>query len=44
MRNLMSRGMRMPQGGRMQGLRDMLQKLRQQKKQRLDRYDLSAAS
>ena len=42
MRNLMSRGMKMPQGGYRQGLRDMLKKLREQKKQRLDRYDLSS--
>ncbi len=42
MRNLMSRGMKMPQGGYRQGLRDMLKKLREQKKQRLERYDLSS--
>ena len=40
MRNLMSRGMKMPNGGYRQGLRDMLRKLREQKKERLDRYDL----
>ncbi len=42
MRNLMSRGMKVPQGGYMQGLRDMLRKLRDQKKQRLERFDLSS--
>src|SRR4029453_18951013 len=42
MRNLMSRGMRMPQGGYMQGLRDMLKQLREQKKKRLERFDLSS--
>ena len=31
MRNLMSRGMQMPQGGYMQGLRDMLKQLRDRK-------------
>ncbi len=42
MRNLMSRGMRVPQGGYLQGLRDMLKQLREQKKQRLERFDLSS--
>src|SRR4030095_9699567 len=42
MRNLMSRGMRVPQGGYMQGLRDMLKQLREQKKKRLERFDLSS--
>src|SRR5882672_4296508 len=42
MRNLLSRGMRMPQGGYRQGLRDMMRKLREQKKERLERYDLSS--
>ncbi len=40
LRNLMQRGMRNQQGDRMQGLRDLLQKLRQQRRQRLDQYDL----
>src|SRR5690606_41745404 len=40
LRNLMQRGMRSPQGDRMQGLRDLLQKLRQMRRQRLDQYDL----
>jgi len=42
MRNMLSRGMKIPQGGSMQGLRDMLRKMRQQKKQQLERYDLSS--
>ena len=40
LRNLMQRGMRSPQGDRMQGLRDLLQQLRQERRQRLDRFDL----
>ena len=40
MRNLMQRGMRNQQGDRSQGLRDLLQQLRQQRRQRLDQYDL----
>ena len=40
LRNLMQRGMRTPQGGRMQGLRDLLQQLRQQRRQKLDQFDL----
>ena len=40
LRNLMQRGMRNPQGDRMQGLRDLLQQLRQQRRQRLDQFDL----
>ena len=36
LRNLMQRGMRNPQGDRMQGLRDLLQQLRQQRRQRLE--------
>ena len=42
MRNLMSRGMQIPQGGYMQGLRDMLRKLREKKQQQLERFDLSS--
>lgn len=42
MRNLMSRGMQMPQGGYMQGLRDMLKQLRDRKRQRLEQFDLSS--
>ena len=40
MRNLLQRGMRSPQGDRMQGLRDLLQRLRQQRREQLDRFDL----
>ncbi len=42
MRNLMSRGMQVPEGGYMQGLRDMLKQLRDQKRQRLEQFDLSS--
>src|SRR3972149_9800566 len=43
LRNLLQRGMRNPQGDRTQGLRDLLQQLRQQRRQTLDRYNLSSA-
>ena len=42
MRNLMSRGMQIPQGSHLQGLRDMLKALRDKKRERLARYDLSS--
>jgi uncharacterized protein with von Willebrand factor type A (vWA) domain len=42
MRNLMSRGMQIPKGGYMQGLRDMLKKLRDQKRARLEQFNLSS--
>jgi len=42
LRNLMQRGMRNPAGQRMQGLRDLLQQLRQQRRQQLDRFDLNS--
>ncbi|MDE0365040.1 MAG: hypothetical protein OXP09_05640 [Gammaproteobacteria bacterium] len=42
MRNLVSRGMQIPQGGYLQGLRDMLKELRDRKRERLRRYDLSS--
>lgn len=42
LRNLLQRGMRNPMGDRMQGLRDLLQQLRQQRRQQLDRFDLSS--
>ena len=42
MRNLISRGMPIPQGGYLQGLRDMLKELRDRKRERLQRYDLSS--
>ena len=40
LRNLMQRGMRTPQGDRTQGLRDLLQQLRQERRQRLDQFDM----
>jgi uncharacterized protein with von Willebrand factor type A (vWA) domain len=43
LRNLLQRGMRNPLGQRLQGLRDLLHQLRQQRRQSLDRYDLSSA-
>jgi len=42
LRNLMQRGMRNPMGDRTQGLRDLLQKLRQQRRDQLDRFDMSS--
>src|SRR3990167_6011009 len=42
MRNLLQRGMRPNMGNRMQGLRDLLQQLRQQRRNTLDRYNLSS--
>ncbi|MGB4862636.1 MAG: hypothetical protein WBO97_09265 [Tepidiformaceae bacterium] len=42
LRNLMQRGMKNPAGDRMQGLRDLLQQLRQQRRQQLDKFDLSS--
>ena len=42
LRNLLQRGMRGPMGQRMQGLRDLLQRLRQNRRQMLDRYNLSS--
>ena len=42
LRNLLQRGMRNPMGQRMQGLRDLLQQLRQKRRAQLDKYDLSS--
>ena len=42
MRNLMSRGMQMPDGGHMAGLRDMIRQLREQKQQQLKRFNLDS--
>jgi uncharacterized protein with von Willebrand factor type A (vWA) domain len=42
MRNLLQRGMRNPMGNRLQGLRDLLQQLRQQRRNTLDRFNLSS--
>ena len=43
LRNLMQRGLRDEAGDRAQGLRDLLQQLRQQRRQTLDRFNLSSA-
>src|SRR6187401_3325479 len=43
LRNLMQRGMRNQAGDRTQGLRDLLQQLRQQRRQTLDKFNLSSA-
>jgi len=40
LRNMMQRGMQTPQEGQTQGLRDLLQQLRQQRRERLDRFDM----
>ena len=40
LRNLLQRGMRNPMGDRTQGLRDLLQQLRQQRRQQLDNQGL----
>jgi uncharacterized protein with von Willebrand factor type A (vWA) domain len=42
MRNLMSRGMQIPEGGYMQGLRDMIRQLKEQKQRQLKRYNLDS--
>src|SRR3954454_4254738 len=42
MRNLLQRGMRGQTGNRLQGLRDLLQQLRQQRRNTLDRFNLSS--
>jgi len=42
LRNMLQRGMRNPGMQRTQGLRDILQQLRQQRRQTLDRFDLSS--
>ncbi|MCH7511127.1 MAG: hypothetical protein IIB19_02060 [Chloroflexi bacterium] len=43
LRNLLQRGMRDPMGQRLQGLRDLLQQLRQQRRSTLDQYNLGSA-
>ena len=43
LRNLLQRGMRNPLGQRMDGLRDLLQQLRQQRRSTLDQYNLGSA-
>ena len=42
LRNMMQRGVKSPMGNRTQGLRDLLQQLRQQRRQTLDNFDLSS--
>ena len=42
MRNLLSRGMQLPEGGSLQGLRDMIRQLKQQKQRQLERYNLDS--
>ena len=42
LRNMMQRGVKSPTGNRTQGLRDLLQQLRQQRRQTLDNFDLSS--
>ncbi|MCH8814593.1 MAG: VWA domain-containing protein [Chloroflexi bacterium] len=42
LRNLLQRGMRNPLGMRMEGLRDLLQQLRQQRRQKLDQFNLGS--
>ncbi|MGQ9571664.1 MAG: VWA domain-containing protein [Dehalococcoidia bacterium] len=43
LRSLLQRGMRTPLGQRLQGLRQLLQQLRQQRRNTLDHYDLRSA-
>jgi uncharacterized protein with von Willebrand factor type A (vWA) domain len=43
LRRLFQRGAQDPQGGRMPGLQDLLKRLRQERQQRLDQYDLGSA-
>ena len=42
LRNMMQRGVRTPDGDRTDGMRDLLQRLRQQRRQQLERFDLSS--
>ncbi len=42
LRNMLQRGIRTPDGDRTDGLRDLLQRLRQQRRQQLERFDLSS--
>jgi uncharacterized protein with von Willebrand factor type A (vWA) domain len=43
LRRLLQQGARTPQGGRMPGLRDLLDRLKQRRQERLDRYDLGSS-
>ncbi|MXY86420.1 MAG: VWA domain-containing protein, partial [Chloroflexi bacterium] len=42
LRNMMQRGIRTPDGDRTDGMRDLLQRLRQQRRQQPERFDLSS--
>lgn len=42
MRNLVSRGMPIPEGGYLEGLRDMIRQLREQKQRQLNRFNLDS--
>ena len=42
LRSMLQRGVRSPDGDRSDGLRDLLQRLRQQRREALDRFDLSS--
>src|SRR6202162_1743491 len=43
LRRLFQRGAQDPQGGRMPGLQDLLKRLRQERQQRLEQYDMGSA-
>jgi uncharacterized protein with von Willebrand factor type A (vWA) domain len=43
LRRLMQQGARMPEGQRMPGLKDLLERLKRQRQQRMDRYDLGSS-
>jgi uncharacterized protein with von Willebrand factor type A (vWA) domain len=43
LRRLMQQGAKMPEGQRMPGLKDLLERLKRQRQQRLDRYDLGSS-
>jgi uncharacterized protein with von Willebrand factor type A (vWA) domain len=43
LRRMLQQGMRSPQGQRMPGLRDLLERLRQRRQQQLDRFDLGSS-
>ena len=42
MRNLLSRGMQIPQGGYLEGLRDLMKQLRDKKREQLQRFNLES--
>src|SRR6185295_3286478 len=43
LRRMMQQGARMPEGGRMPGLRDLIERLKRQRQERLQRYDLGSS-